>query len=216
MKFTSHGFDYETDQHGVLCQINPQPYIYDEKYVATYDTPEYVAKNKALQLLRIGFVIASHGKEVDSLLDFGCGNGAFLAEATDYMGEVVGYDIAEGKMIKDVFKTDFLGFSEVYTFWDALEHVHDLEFIRTLPCKTICVSLPYCHMNEIRRDQAWFDKDYKHRKPNEHVRHFTPESLSAMMEHYGWKAHITSFHEDIVRQSTHGLENILSMSFKKK
>lgn len=104
--------------------------------------------------------------------------------------------------------------ADVITMWDVLEHFPSVEFVRDLPCETLVLSLPYCHV--ITEGVEWFNEKYKHRKADEHIRHFNEFSLSFMMEHFGWKAISVSAHEDIVRKSAHGLQNILSMAFKRK
>lgn len=209
-KFTSHGYDYAVLDNGVIEQIAPEPFVYDSKYVATYDTPDYVRGNETLQALRYGFVCGAHGVTPDSLLDIGCANGAFVKFAQQHT-DAKGYDIT-GELVPGIIVVAKLQPAAVWTFWDVLEHIHKPDFLHDAPCDTICVSLPYCHLDT--QDLSWFHNKYKHRKPNEHVRHFNPASLCSFMLQYGWNSVAMSTHEDIVRKSTHGLENILSMAFK--
>lgn len=210
MKFESHGYTYSIDEYGVIHQENPQPYVYDQTYVSTYDTPEYQRNSDILQALRLGFVIGSLGYKPDSILDYGYGNGAFMKFIRPHIDKVYGYDVTclpvDGcHIVKELRKVD------VITFWDALEHVHDLSFVKDLDCKMIVISLPWCH----EKGGDWFDTKYKHRKPNEHVHHFDIISLIRFMESIGWRDISDSHHEDIVRKSTHGRENILTMAFKR-
>ena len=212
-RFFSHGYEYEIDQHGVINQINPQPYTYDESYTLTYDTESYKRQSDILQALRLGFVIASHGYHPQSILDYGYGNGAFMKFASQHTIKVYGYDVT-GRQIEGCEIVEKIKPVDVITFWDCLEHIHDLSFVKTLPCHTLVISLPYCHY--FTAGKEWFDDQYKHRKPNEHVHHFDRNSLQRCMQHYGWTAIAVSTHEDIVRKSTHGLPNILTMAFKRK
>lgn len=221
MRFESHGRQYEIDELGVINQIDAEPFVYDAKYVSTYDTEAYRRQSDILQALRLGFVIAAHGKTPQKLLDWGYGNGAFMKFASQQIRNVYGYDVTgiqvEGCTVFDnqmITRDDY----DVITFWDALEHIPDLDFLSTLwRTKTIVISLPYCHLFAL--GQKWFDEKYKHRKPDEHLHHFTPTSLANLMEKYGWVKVASSTHEDIVRVSTYGegiykLPNIITMAFK--
>jgi hypothetical protein len=212
MIFFSHGFKYSVDQFGVIHQICPEPYTYNEQYTATYDTESYKAQSDLLQALRLGFTIAAHGTRPTSILDYGYGNGAFMKFARQQIDKVTGLDVT-GRKIEGCEITETLRPVDVITFWDCLEHIEDMSFVRFLPCHTVVVSLPYCHY--FTEGQAWFDNEYKHRKPNEHLHHFDQQSLATFMAVNGWHRTATSTHEDIVRKSTHGKPNILSMAFKR-
>lgn len=217
--FNSHGIDYEIDEYGVIHQLNPQPYTYDANYVSTYDTEAYRRQSDILQALRLGFVIAAHGIAPYTLADFGYGNGAFLKFIEPQVAQRYGIDVTglpvdgcdiiqlnnnQWKLIPD---------AEVYTFWDALEHVGDITFVRDLSCGTIVISLPFCHYRNLGKD--WFDNQYKHRKPNEHLHHFDRYSLHRFMQAMGWRLVASSTHEDIVRKSPGDWPNILTMAFKR-
>lgn len=211
--FTSHGYDYGIDKHGVVTQLNPKPFVYDPEYSAIYDNPEYTRQSELLQAMRLAFVNAAHGRPVMTLQDIGYGNGAFMKFAVKNVIDVTGHDIT-GLQIDGFKCLPYLNRSDVKTMWDVLEHYHELKFLSFLECETLCISLPYCHYHS--RGQEWFDTKYKHRKPNEHIRHFTPDSLISTLRSHGWECIAISHHEDIVRKSTHGLENIISAAFKKK
>lgn len=215
--FKSHDRWYGTDRLGVLHQLDAQPYTYNDQYVATYDTEEYRRQSDILQALRLGFVLAAHGRPVRRLLDFGYGNGAFLKFIAPQVPERFGFDLTgipvEGCTI--VQELEQLPKVDVITFWDALEHVPDLSFVRDLPCDTVVISLPWCHYRQ--EGQAWFDTRYKHRKPDEHLHHFDEEALQDFMGAMGWSRKVAkSNHEDLVRRSLHGRANILSMAFKRR
>lgn len=213
MKFESHGRKYVIDQFGVVVQTDHRPYMYDAKYSAVYDTKAYRQQSDLLQAMRLGFVAAAHGREVNTLMDCGYGNGAFIRFAKQSIPYVYGHDIT-GVPIEDCYILPDLVKAQVLTLWDVLEHFPDIAFLRDLPYETICISLPYCHM--LTEGKEWFDKVYLHRKPDEHIRHFTPTSLALTMDSLGWKEVARSAHEDIVRKSKHGLQNIISMAFKRK
>lgn len=213
MKFTSHGRQYEIDRFGVIVQTDHRPFVYDAKYSAVYDKKEYRQGNDILQAMRYGFVCGAHGGPVNSLMDVGYGNGAFIEFAKQHVPYVYGHDIT-GVPLDGAYRMPEMVKADVYCFWDVLEHFPSVDFLRELQAHTICVSLPYCHFHT--EGKGWFEEQYKHRKPDEHIRHFNQHSLQAMMAYYGWQAVAISTHEGIVRKSTHGLQNILSMAFKRK
>lgn len=212
MTFTSHERQYEVDQFGVINQLDAKPFRYDAKYASTYDKPEYTQQSEILQALRLGFATAAHGRPIKTLLDYGYGNGAFMKFAKQCVPNVYGYDLT-GVGVDGCYIMPEIVNADVITFWDALEHIPDLSFVKQLPFETVVVSLPCCHFHTEGRE--WFDSNYKHRKPDEHLHHFNRLSLANLMAHYGWKAVACSGHEDIVRKSLHGLQNILSMAFKR-
>lgn len=213
MKFETHGRKYEIDRFGVIVQTDHRPFTYDPDYSAIYDKPEYTRQSELLQAMRYGFVCAAHGKPVNTLLDAGYGNGAFINFAKQHVKHVYGYDVT-GVPLDGAYQMPEIVKADVITMWDVLEHFPSVDFVRDLPCETLCVSLPYCHF--ITHGKDWFENDYSHRKPDEHIRHFNEFSLATMMDSLGWKEVANSGHEDIVRKSAHGLPNILSMAFKRK
>jgi hypothetical protein len=212
MKFTSHGRHYEVDQYGVIVQIDHRPFVYDANYSATYDKPEYTRQSELLQAMRYGFACAAHGKHINSIMDVGYGNGAFINYVKQHVPHVYGHDVT-GVPLDGAYRMPEIVKADVITFWDVLEHFPNLDFLKDIPAQTICLSLPYCHFHTEGLD--WFSNEYKHRKADEHIRHFNEHSLAALMHSYGWKKVAVSGHEDIVRKSARGLQNILSMAFKR-
>jgi hypothetical protein len=213
---------YYEDENGVIKQHNPQPFIYDEKYCSTYDTPEYKKGSDILQALRLSYCLGIVGHELGgfyglenlSLLDVGYGNGAFLkfCQKCSNIKKLYGYDIT-GIKIPGVEVIPDLHFvrADIITFWDCLEHFNDVSFLHNIDASIIVVSLPYCHIKE--KGIQWFDT-WKHRKPNEHIRHFDRISLMKFMRSYGWKNISLSYHEDIIRAGVDS-PNILTMAFKR-
>jgi hypothetical protein len=221
-EFSLNGINYYEDHFGVIKQHNPQPFLYDEKYCSTYDTPEYKKGSDILQALRIGFclgVINTHfGSDSNykmSITDVGYGNGAFLKFCQNhsfifqefYGHDVTGIDIPGVELIGDIRSIK----SDIVTFWDCLEHFPEVDFLMSIDCKVLVVSLPYCHFR--MKGIIWFDT-WKHRKPNEHIRHFDNISLRKFMRYYGWDYLAQSYHEDIIRKGADS-PNILTMAFKK-
>lgn len=214
MKFSSHGRKYELTETGAIHQLDAKPFVYDAKYSSTYDTPEYTKQSDKLMAMRLGFVMAAHGNRVNSLLDFGYGNGAFMKAAAESIRTVEGFDVTGVKV--DGFRT-FTDHPthrcyDVMTFWDALEHLPDFNLLHQLCTGTLVISLPYCHARKEGLD--WFSENYKHRKPDEHLWHFDEVALEHTLKQYGWKPVAVSTFEDTVRKSEHGLPNILTMAFR--
>lgn len=200
---------YKEDRYGVLHQLNPKPFTYDPRYCATYDTPEYKQKSDLLQALRFGFASAAHGKPIQSLLDVGYGNGAFMNFAKVQVPTVYGHDISGVEVPAGCdFVEDIRIICDVVTFHDCLEHYHDINFVQDLRCETVVISLP--HFPGRENFELW-----PHRKPNEHLHHFTLESLKRWMWKMGWECVACGKHEDIVRRRNSDW-NILSAGFKRK
>jgi len=228
MMFTAKGRKYSINKFGVIEQIDHRPFKYDPEYSAIYDKPEYKQGSDLLQALRLGFALGVHGKPIRSLMDVGYGNAAFINSIKSHIPYTYGFDITGVPLDGAYVMPEFVK-ADVYTFWDVLEHFPDCSFLRDLQTETICVSLPYCHYHT--EGLSWFES-WHHLKPDEHIRHFTPWSLTAFMKSYGWTAVAESDHENIVRKgsgrsvetkcgiiqlhSDNYLQNILSMGFKRK
>lgn len=212
MTFTAHNRKYEIDKFGVITQTDHRPFMYDPEYSAIYDKEQYRRGSELLQALRLGFALGSHGSPIRSLMDVGYGNAAFINFIKTHVPFVYGHDIT-GVPLDGAYLMPELVKADVYCFWDVLEHFPDCSFLQELACETICVSLPYCHYHT--EGLGWLE-DWHHLKPDEHIRHFNPWSLTAFMNQYGWKVVSESDHENIIRKGENGLQNILSMSFKRK
>lgn len=208
MNFRSGGYDYFQDRYGIH-QISPEPFKYDANYVSCYNGEKYRRDSERLQALRLGFVIGVHGSIPKTICDVGFGNGAFLMACKGVIPKLYGKDVS-GVMLDFVENVWHYPKCDVVTFHDVLEHIEKTDFLHDIPCETIIISLPWCHFSSLE----WFD-NWKHRKPNEHVHHFSPETLTNLMYKYGWKAVARSNHEDSIRASENCLPNILSMGFKR-
>jgi len=100
---------------------------------------------------------------------------------------------------------------EVITFFDCLEHFHDIEFVKNLKCTYVVISLPWCHNG---LDDEWFT-NWKHRKPNEHIFHFNEKSLEKFMNRQGYSMLNYCNLEDNIRVDKNLTPNILTAIFKK-
>ena len=87
----------------------------------------------------------------------------------------------------------------------------DIEFVKDLKCRAVCISVPHCHYTS----DEWFEK-WKHRRPDEHLWHFDKDSLVNFMERMGYIMVSCSNLEDTIRKNPPQEEtNILTCVFKK-
>jgi len=162
--------------------------------------------------LRLGNIIGSLRRVPTSILDVGYGDGSFLKVCSNIIPECYGYDIStypipEGcKQVKSFLDESY----DVITFFDSLEHFEDIDFVRDLKCNAVCISVPHCHY----KNDEWF-KNWKHRRPNEHLWHFDKPSLKTFMHRMGYELVSYSNVEDTIRKNNKEESNILTCIFKK-
>lgn len=214
--------NYEILPTGVIKQINVIPFTYDKKYVKDrYD--KYGVQCDMISYLRYGFIVGSIGREPTSVLDVGYGNGSFLkicqqANVRTYGTDISNYPLKHGDfMAMDEIKSRHF---ELITFFDSLEHFHDLDFIKELKCEYICISVPNCDYNDIKKDYGEkqaddYFRDWKHRRENEHIWHFDILSLGFTMAKFGYEVVNHEYIEDIIRKPTSNQANILTAIFKR-
>lgn len=209
--------EYVIDNNGVIKQLYPERFNYDAKYVAIYDTPERMQKSQALQRLRLGYCESHFDRPINSLIDIGYGNGAFLeyVKVTKTINALYGHDISGVEPPRGVHEVNekwIFDHYDVVTFWDCLEHYPDISFVANIRANIIVISLPWCHANTFGVD--WFTT-WHHRKPNEHLNHFNNISLVKTMAMYGWRNISTCNMEDMVRvPKVKQNRNILTAAFR--
>jgi len=206
--------EYNIDNLGVIHQIDPKEFSYDKKYIEEYD--EFKVLTDKMGHLRLGYLIGAIGKTPGNLIDFGYGNGSFLEATRDFGIKSFGTDIS-GYKIPD--RCTFVESERIYNehydvfcFFDSLEHVKDLGFIKNLKTDYIYISLPWCHYHKM--GEEWF-MNWKHRKPNEHLHHFDKDSLVGFFNSHGYALIGHSNIEDVIRKPVDDLPNILTAIFKK-
>ncbi len=205
---------YSIDKFGVIHQEDAKPFMKD--YAAVYASPEYKSKEVAISALRVAWVIASYTAAfdqlgIDSLVDVGYGNGAFLKAASRIIPKTFGCDISSVNVPEGSRRVMDINGCDVVTFWDSLEHHESLEFLRDLRTKMIALSAPWYHHALGEPFEKW-----KHRKPDEHLHHFSPQSLSKFMDAMGWRFLSCGRPEDLIRIPTDSTPNILSATFVRK
>ena len=202
--------NYKIDNNGVIKQISVNKFDYGFDYSNNYNKLGELGKRMAY--LRIGHLIGSIGYIPNSILDIGYGNGDFIGSCVDIIKECYAHDISNYPVpnnvsfISNIFEREF----DVVTFYDVLEHYENIEWINKLNTKYIVISLPCCHYF----NDEWF-KNWKHRKPDEHIWHFNEKSLLAFMGKMGYININISCIEDTIRKNNENYSNIITGIFMK-
>ena len=202
--------NYNTNSDGIVYQVDKEPFDYTGSYNNYYrEIQEY---SWHTSYLRLGYIVGSIGYTPGSILDVGYGTGAFLKVCETeipnrYGHDISGWQVPEGcQFSENILENHY----DVITFFDSLEHMEDIEFVKDLKCHYVCISLPWCHYFS----DEWFET-WKHRKPNEHLWHFNEKSLRSFMERMGYEVVNICNLEDITRPNGKEYQNILSGIFKK-
>lgn len=142
------------------------------------------------------------GASAGRLLDFGCGGGAFLGEMHRLGWQVLGIDTSEVAVSGARYASGLpvlagtlphpeLGDArfDVITMWNSLEHVHaPLEVLREAhrllePGGELVVEVPNLDSLAFR----WFGPSWYGLDLPRHLTHFTPRSLSQMLQRAGFQ-----------------------------
>jgi 2-polyprenyl-3-methyl-5-hydroxy-6-metoxy-1,4-benzoquinol methylase len=204
--------NYKKHNNGVIEQITKIKFNYNKDYINnSYNTYGELGMRMAHQ--RLGYLIGSLGFIPESLLDVGYGNGDFLKAASSIIPLTYGNDISTYPIPENsIFIDDPYNISvDVVTFFDVLEHFHDIYDIKLLNTKYILISVPNCHYFS----DNWFD-NWKHRRPEQHFWHFNEESLINFMDEIGYDVINTTNIEDTIRDNKMDYDNILTGVFKKR
>jgi hypothetical protein len=203
--------NYSINEDGLIYQDKKEPFIYDVQYVKDrYDT--YGELNSYISHLRLGYILGSINEPINSILDIGYGNGAFLKTCKKSIPKCYGFDITNYNVPENVtFVNDWLNQeADVVTFFDVLEHFEDPYVIKSLKAKYVVVSVPWCHYTS----DEWFE-NWKHRRPNEHLWFFNEKNIHNFAISTGYKVLNYRNLEDVIRTSIGSLENILTFTLQK-
>ena len=99
---------------------------------------------------------------------------------------------------------------DVVTFYNSLEHMPDIDFLKDIQCKFLVITTPWCHYFS----DDWF-KNWKHRKPDEHIWHFNDETLTRHVLRNGYSTLHYSNAEDCLRGEKLGYASYLTAVFRK-
>jgi hypothetical protein len=179
---------------------------YDHAYVARYEKyPERELSEIRETLFQRFF------SDAESLCDVGYGTGAFLRAVKDRSPWVDcwGYDVSPYPAPSFVRLDPNWQKKRwpVLTFFDSLEHFEQLPKFKA---EGVIVSVPWYHP---ALGAEWFYR-WKHRRPGEHLWHFTPETLANAMAINGLRPVFIGSPEDAVRKNDGDWPNILTMVFK--
>ena len=101
---------------------------------------------------------------------------------------------------------------EAVTFFDSLEHIHSLDFMLSIRARHVVITAPWCHEGP---QGAWF-REWKHRRPHEHLHHFRPYTLQRFMARCGYEMLWFGSPEDIIRLADDDLANTFTAVFRKE
>lgn len=205
---------YEYDASKGLCrQLGHTPTVYDEKYVEDRYN-KYGELGPRMAHLRLGYLLGTLGFTPRSVLDVGYGNGDFLRAASSIVPVVRGYDIPPAYPIAPIETVGsiYADAHDVVCFFDVLEHFPDPYEIRALQAKYVYISLPFLHP-ELGID--WF-RTWRHRRPNEHLWHFSRQGLATFFAEIGYKQLRLGVVEDTIRRNAEqDRPNILTGIFER-
>lgn len=215
--------NYSIDNNGVLHQtqlIGSEIVKYDTNYVdSRYNS--YGVLGMQMAYLRVGYVygkLKSLLNPTFKVLDVGYGNGDYLRAFSSLIGEsnCMGSDISNYPLPDGINHVDMYQKCDVISFFDVLEHFEDISFVKDLNCSFLVISVPNCKDYYSTNFQTWFE-NWRHRRPNEHLWHFSVSSLIAFFEDCGFKHLDTSYFEDAIRKPSENTNtpNILTCIFKK-
>ena len=195
-----------------LIYTNPRPaaheagpYYHASAYISHSDTNEGIV-NKLYHAVRKFTLqsktnwIESEKKGTKELLDVGCGNGHFLAAAKEKGWNINGVELdpetaaraanLTGLTIAPSLKEiDPAKEFQVITLWHVLEHVYELDeyflFFKSRLAKDgkLLFALP----NPASFDATYFKQYWAAYDVPRHIYHFTPATIAALAEKYGFK-----------------------------
>jgi len=207
MKFLTEDLYICSSCSHISSSIKPDTSIYDKSYVIKYSRYERSDINKKLQSARLSILQSlSSLKELEPILDFGCGVGSFVRHCQSLLLKVQGFDINPYSEFCNV-ETLFQRYSSV-TFWDSLEHLSNpVDVIEGLKPKYIAACAPCtddfkCGLENLTQ--------WHHYMPQEHCHYFSEESLVKLFESCGYSVVTKEFVESDIRRSG-GHKNIVSI-----
>lgn len=207
------GIGYSIDRYGVVHQQPPyEDFAYDVKYLEDryLPIPEKVSEISHLRAGLLAGITAPRAG--DAILDCGYGMGGFL-RVVNAMGfkacgvEKIDYPVPEGCFRVSDAEMRYCHWHCV-TFFDSVEHMIP-HFLSILNTSFVMISAPFCHEAPA---SEWF-RTWKHRRPNEHLYHFNPDSLKLMLHDSGFREIWRGSPEDVIRSAKNGRANTFTSVF---
>lgn len=161
--------------------------IYDKAYADKYRVLAETELGKRIYAERWKLIEKyCHGEM--TLLDFGCGPGAFHQSGTNGF-KTMGYDVNPECGFSH-FPTNKV---EIMTMWDSIEHLTEPFWpINFYKPKWLFISTP--NLDSVKNFMAW-----KHRRPGEHLWYFTFASLDKLLDNIGYEVLEYNFDEGGLR-----------------
>lgn len=167
---------------------------YDLGYLRKYEEYEKTDLGRRINTTRWSLV-KRHLKGDRRILDWGCGNGAFIRSS--FNGYYVnGYDINPHSPFRDptLYRAKWDG----VTMWDVIEHMwNPNRFLKKLDTDFVFVCTP--DVSAAPNDIT----EWKHYRPDEHQHYFTVPSLIATLERNGFGLKEVCRTEAKIRDSKH-------------
>lgn len=179
-------------------------HVYDDAYWRKYE--EYAVTDLGRALTRARIALVERHVGAARLCDIGIGSGQFVEERNRVAaGSTVGYDVnprgVSWLLRAGLFHDPWRDRTDVVTFWDSLEHIHDIGELLDRIGAAAFVSIP-----------IFRDRDHvlasRHFRPDEHVWYFTRAGLLGYMEQAGFRCV-----EENAMESELGREDIGSFAF---
>lgn len=191
--------NYHLDELGIIHQTTWRPKVYDTQYLSYYEGLH--ERTIKLGYQRIGWVLGLLGHRPESVFEIGYGMGTFLeAAALAGVPFCAGNDVARYPLPASC---TFVEWEEALqrpwalaALFDVLEHIPDLSFLGRLQARALAIAVPYCRWREL--GDEWF-RTWRMRLPDEHVHHFDPDSLCALMQRHGYGCTNRNTFEDGLR-----------------
>ena len=183
------------------------PRVLESEIGPYYDSPDYISHTNSnsglfaqvyqrLRNINLGRkyrLVSRYAPSEKSLLDIGCGTGAFLHYLTTKGFSVQGVEINNGarqlaSQWGQVFERveEFSDPFDLITMWHVLEHIYDLNaFFRNLPLKkngVLFVAVP----NHQSYDANQYGEHWAAWDVPIHIHHFSQESIAAMADIHGF------------------------------
>lgn len=163
--------------------------IYDESYHKRFVERAHTELGKQIYKARWDFINRHVGEQGLTLLDYGCGPGAFH-ESGPAGFDCFGYDINPHCGFPELPE----GRIDIATMWDSIEHIYEpLQVLVQLNAEYLFISTP--NLESVNEPVA----QWRHYRPGEHLYYFDQYSLSELLGSIGYEILEFNFEEGALR-----------------